>query len=252
MDGRNASKHRRVKHDFAFSGLIACGHCGCSFVGEIKKQRYIYYHCTGYKGKCGEPYVREEVLEEKFAALLGRLVFDDEVLDWVRDALHDSHADERREHEEAIKRLRAEYDRLQNRIHAAYVDKLDGAIELAFFEKISVEWRGEQDHCLRDIERHQVADRSYLEDGVRLIELSQNAQRLFEKQGSREKRRLLNFLVSNSSWQDGELTSTLRQPFDLIAETTAIEAKRKAAGGISNDLSVNWLRGQDSNLRQGG
>ena len=252
MDGRNASKHRRVKHDFAFSGLIACGHCECSIVGEIKKQRYIYYHCTGYKGKCDEPYVREEVLEEKFAALLGRLVFDDEVLDWVRDALHDSHAEERREHEEAIKRLRARYDRLQNRIHAAYVDKLDGAIEPAFFEKISMEWRGEQDRCLRDIERHQGADRSYLEDGVRLIELAQNAQRLFEKQDSREKRRLLNFLVSNSSWQDGELTATLRQPFDLIAETTAIEAKRKAAEDISNDLSVNWLRRQDSNLRQVG
>ena len=74
LDGRNASKHRRVKHDFAFSGLIACGHCGCSIVGEIKKQRYVYYHCTGYKGKCDEPYVREEVLEDRFGALLGRLV----------------------------------------------------------------------------------------------------------------------------------------------------------------------------------
>lgn len=188
MDGRNASKHRRVKHDFAFSGLIACGHCGCSIVGEIKKQRYIYYHCTGYKGKCGEPYVREEVLEEKFGALLGRLVFDDDVLDWVRDALHHSHADERREHEEATKRLRAGYDRLQNRIHAAYVDKLDGTIDAAFFEKVSEEWRAEQERCLLDIERHQDADQSYLEDGVRLIELAQNAQRLFEKQDSREKR----------------------------------------------------------------
>ena len=56
MDGRNASKHRRVTHDFAFSGLIACGRCGCSVVGEIKKQKYIYYHCTGYADKCrGEP-----------------------------------------------------------------------------------------------------------------------------------------------------------------------------------------------------
>ena len=42
MDGRNASKHRRMTHDFAFSGLIACGQCGCSMVGEIKKQRYVY------------------------------------------------------------------------------------------------------------------------------------------------------------------------------------------------------------------
>ena len=252
LDCRNASKHRRVKHDFAFSGLIACGHCGCSLVGEIKKQRYIYYHCTGYKGKCGEPYVREEVLEEKFGTLLGRLAFDDEVLDWVRDALHESHADERHEHEAAIERLRGVYDRLQNRIHAAYVDKLDGNIDAGFFEKMSAEWRTEQDRCLRDIERHQNADQSYLEDGVRLFELAQNAQRLFAKQDAREKRRLLNFLVSNSCWRDGELTATLRQPFDLIAETTAIDAKRKAAGEVSNGLSEIWLPGPDSNQRHGG
>ena len=252
LDGRNASKHRRVKHDFAFSGLIACGHCGCSVVGEIKKQKYIYYHCTGYKGKCDEPYVREEVLEEQFDALLGRLTFDDEVLDWVRDALHHSHAGERREHEAAIKRLRAEYDRLQNRVHAAYVDKLDGTIDAAFFEKMSGEWRAEQDCCLRDIERHQSADQSYLEDGVSLFELAQNAQRLFEKQDAREKRRLLNFLVSNCSWQDRELTVTLRQPFDLIAETSAINAKRKAAGEVSSSLSEIWLPGSDSNQRPSG
>jgi hypothetical protein len=29
-------------------------------VGEIKKARYVYCHCTGYKGKCLEPYTREE------------------------------------------------------------------------------------------------------------------------------------------------------------------------------------------------
>jgi Recombinase zinc beta ribbon domain len=58
-------RHRRAKHDFAFSGLIECGHCGSSIVGEIKKQRYVYYYCTGYRGKCGEPYVRQEVIEQK-------------------------------------------------------------------------------------------------------------------------------------------------------------------------------------------
>jgi site-specific DNA recombinase len=101
LDGRHAKKHRRVKHNFAFSGLIACGHCGCSIVGEIKKQRYVYYHCTGYKGRCEEHYVREEFLEGQFSDLLGRLTFDDEVLAWVRDALHASHADEKRELEAA-------------------------------------------------------------------------------------------------------------------------------------------------------
>jgi site-specific DNA recombinase len=52
FDGRFAKKAKRGKHDFAFSGLIACRACGCAVVGEIKKERYVYYHCTGYADKC--------------------------------------------------------------------------------------------------------------------------------------------------------------------------------------------------------
>ncbi|HBI19378.1 MAG TPA: recombinase family protein, partial [Brevundimonas sp.] len=76
LDGRNAANIRANAHDFPFTGLITCGHCGCALVGEIKKKKYIYYHCTGFKGKCGEPYVREEVLEERFTDLLRQLRFD--------------------------------------------------------------------------------------------------------------------------------------------------------------------------------
>ena len=56
LDGRFAKKAKRGRHDFAFSGLIACHACGCAVVGEIKKERYVYYHCTGYADKCqGNP-----------------------------------------------------------------------------------------------------------------------------------------------------------------------------------------------------
>lgn len=48
--------------------------------------------------------------------------------------------------------------------------------------------------CLRDIERHSAADQSYLEDGVRLLELAKDARRLFDRQDAREKRRLLQFV----------------------------------------------------------
>jgi site-specific DNA recombinase len=207
-----ASKAKRGRHDFAFSGLIACAQCGCAVVGEIKKQRYVYYHCTGYADKCrGNPascrrkYVREEVLERQFTELLGRLKFDDEVLEWVRDALHASHADQRQEHEDAVKRHQAEYKRLQDRINAMYVDKLDGLVDAAFFEKMSNEWREAQNTCLREIERHQEADKSYMDDGVQLLELARKAQELFARQQPHEKRRLLNIVLSNCTWEDGEV-----------------------------------------------
>jgi site-specific DNA recombinase len=148
----------------------------------------------------------------------------------MRAALREGHADEKREHEAAIARLKAEYDRLQNRIYAMYVDKLDGRVDTAFFERMSAEWRAEQDRCLREIERHQSADQSYMVEGVRLLELARNAQRLFQKQEPREKRRLLNFLVSNCSWKGGELTSTLRQPFDSLAQAAAAQRRRRRTG----------------------
>ena len=247
LDGRYAKKHRRAKHEFAFSGLITCGHCGCSLVGEIKKQRYIYYHCTGYRGRCKEPYVREEVLERHFCEMLGRLRFDGEVLEWVREALHASHSDEKREHEAAIAAFQAQQKRLQNRLEAIYIDKLDGRIGADLYDRMSSDWRAEQDRCLREIERHQTANKSYMDEGVQLLELAQNAQRLFEKQEPREKRRLLNFVVSNCTWKGGDLAVTFRQPFDLLAETTLALEKRKAAGDVTDGLSPIWLPGPDSN-----
>ena len=248
MDGRFARKHRHFRHDFAFSGLIACSKCGCSVVGEIKKQRYIYYHCTGYADKCqGNPascrrkYVREEVLEAQFTELLGRLRFDDEVLAWVRDALHASHADKRQEQEQAIERLQGERRRLQARLDAMYVDKLDGRVDAAFFDKMSAAWRAEQDRCQREIDRHQEADKSYMDEGVQILELARNAQRLFARQEPRQKRRLLNFVLSNCSWEDGEVRATFRQPFDLLAETTAIAARQKADNTANSAKSEIWL-----------
>jgi site-specific DNA recombinase len=248
LDGRFAKKAKRGKHDFAFSGLIACGKCGCAVVGEIKKQRYVYYHCTGYADKCqGNPatcrrkHLREEAIEAQFTELLGRLRFDDEVLEWVREALHASHADDRREHEGAIKRHQAEHRRLDERIHAMYVDKLDGLVDAAFFERMSNQWREEQNRCLCEIERLQAADRSYLKEGVQLLELARNAQRLFAKQESREKRRLLNFVLSNCTWEDGEVIATLREPFDLLAETAVSAAHAAKAEVTKTTKSEIWL-----------
>lgn len=143
------------------------------------------------------------MLEAQFTELLGRPKFDGEVLEWVRDALHASHADERHEHEEAIKRHQAEYKRLQDRINAIYVDKLDGIIDTAFFERMSNQWREEQSRYLREIEQHQYADKSFMDEGVKLLDLARNAQRLFAKQEPREKRRRLNFVLSNCTWEEG-------------------------------------------------
>jgi len=243
LDGRKAANIRASVNDFPFTGMMTCGHCGCAMVAEIKKQRYIYYHCTGFKGKCGEPYVREEVLEQRFAGLLRQLRFDDAAFELIQRALRESLQDETRERRAAIERLRGEADRLQARIERMYEDKLDGVISDDFYRRMQIVWREERDRCLKDIERDHSADDEYIDNGIALIRLGREAHDLFERASASEKRRVLNLVLSNCSWAHGELTAKFRQPFDLLSETIAQSTLPKK--GETGDLPENekWLRG---------
>jgi DNA invertase Pin-like site-specific DNA recombinase len=240
MGGRYTKSHP-VKHNFAFSGLVTCGHCGCALVAEIKKNRYVYYHCTGYKGRCPEPYTREEILEAKFGELLAQLQFDEDVIGWVKDALHASHAEERRAHDEAVRRLRSEHQRLQQRLDVMYVDKLDGKITADFYDRNAAQWRNEQDRLQQLVDEHQSANRSYIDQGIMLLELANNAYDLFQKQSAAEKRRLLNFVLSNCTWRDGTLKATYRQPFDLLAVTAKTAGKPFGSIGAEQPQNKEWL-----------
>jgi site-specific DNA recombinase len=86
-----------------------------------------------------------------------------------------------------------------------------------------------------------------MDEGLRILELAQNAQALFERQPAREKRRLLNFVLSNCSWEDGEVVVTFRQPFDLLAKTNAAAASLLAGERADAVKSEIWLGNLDSN-----
>jgi hypothetical protein len=52
---------------------------------------------------------------------------------------------------------------------------------------------------------------------------------------------LLNFLLSNCLWEDGELVATFRQPFDLLAQTTIAATRLDAEGRPDLARSETWL-----------
>ena len=64
-------KAPRVKRDFAFSRLVRCGACAAEglrflLVGEIKKERYVYYRCEECKRRRRAVHVREEAIVRAF------------------------------------------------------------------------------------------------------------------------------------------------------------------------------------------
>ena len=115
------------------------------------------------------------------------------------------------------------------------------------FERKAGEYRQEQARILAEIDGFGTADGQYMDAGIRLLELTRNMHRLFEKQQAAEKRRLLDFVVSNSVWRAGKIVPVWRQPFDMIA--LANESAQVQTGGEppENGLNQNWLPGMDSN-----
>ena len=252
MAVKGRRKTGQQKHKWAFQGLLSCGHCGCALVAEIKKKKYVYYHCTGNKGKCPEKWVREEEIACQFGQAIAAIKIDNEVLCWVIAALKESHADTKKHHAECIAALEDQYEKLQRRLDTMYEDKLDGKIDQDFYDRKSSVWENEQDEILRKLERHQNTNRSYLDEGGILLELAQRAVILYEKQTEQEKRRIINFVCSNPIWKNGRLVPNYRQPFDILVEKNTDFKKEMAAFPVKNGHFENWLPGTDSNRRQGG
>ena len=74
------------------------------FTAEIKKGKYVYYHCTNGKGSCSKNYVREEVIDEQIKAILQSIKLDETRLEWVKEALKLSHKEEKSFQDGELKR----------------------------------------------------------------------------------------------------------------------------------------------------
>ena len=163
-------------------------------------------------------------------------------MEWLKEGLRSSQAEQARYHADAVARLEAACAKLQNRIQQAYLYKLDGAIDSAFFEQVSETWRAEQRDLRHQIAKHEQADASCLEQGLSLLDLGQKAAELFDVATQRERRDLLGFLASHSTWGDGELKIEWRKPYGFLAEFTEAQTSdtpsEETSEGVSSRMAI--------------
>lgn len=228
----NRPKQRH--HEFAFGGgLLRCAYDDCLVTAEIKKQRYIYYHCTGGRGKCDLPYFREEELAHRLGGILKDIYVPDSVVADIQKSLTSENANR-------ADRLRAEEARLQQRLSTirtrmdqAYLDKLDGKITAEFWERKNAEWLQEQQQVQFALAGLKQADEpARLLTASRTLELANKAYFLYVRQNPTEQAKLLKMVLSNCKIDAVSITPTYRKPFDLI---------------FARAKNEEWLPGLDSN-----
>lgn len=247
LDGRHTARVRGIENDFLFTGMIHCGHCGCLLVGDIKKQKYIYYRCSHAKRKCPEPYVREEALLEQFGEMLDRLSISEDIFQWLTHALHESFGAVRQEHDAAIWRLKIERDRLRERMKQIYIDNLDGRIEDTLFNALTAEFREQERKVSRALELRREADLSYMDEGIALMSIARGARRRFLDADLGTKKHMISGVLSNCSFRDRKISATYRKPFDILVENAAAEVGSELGKAAENGGSPKWQGRSDSN-----
>src|SRR3989338_5969044 len=128
-----------------------------------------------------------------------------------------------------------EHQVLKNRLDRMYEDRLDGKVSDALYDEKSKEYTERLEVLGRKIAQHDRADVDYYEFGIKILELAQKAEYLYNEATPEERRELLRFLLSNSTLKDGKADFSLKQPFSIIAKRPP-EGERLAWGarGESN------------------
>lgn len=215
-----------TKREFAFGGLVKCGKCGCAMTPEIKKGKYIYYKCTGYRGKCDNEYLREEKLSAILSDVVRRVRIEPQLVEEIRAALREIQSDKVTYHQKSVESLHRRHERIERQLDRAYEDKLSGEITVDFWNRKSNEWNDELVEIRSQISAHCNANVNYFETGSQILELAKEAHSLYLGQPVMEQRRLLNSLLSNCTYYRGTLCPTYKKPFDILAKGAEFQSMR--------------------------
>ena len=216
LDGIGHVHH--TAHEFAFTNFITC-QCGYAITAQLKKEKYIYYHCVK---NCGaNPWLRQERLQELFADQIKLLRLPTDLATFIVQTLKDSRAEIKADIDQRIAAARERYDRAGRLMDRAYEDKLDGKIDDEFFTRKRAEWEEQRAQALDEMDRLKRADTANLDLGVELIELGKSCYHLYLQKSAAEQRQLLETVGSNSYLAGGELRLEWRKPFKFLAEINA-------------------------------
>ncbi len=222
-----------TKRDFPFAGLLTCKKCGCAISAEVKKGKYVYYHCSYFKGRCGNDYIRQAKLDKLLGDVIHAINIPDEVADWMSSLIKDEMKQFRKRHHSLHNATEKRIEIIKQRIDRAYLDKQDGNITAEYWDEVSKKWQAEL-ASLKLSQTQSLGSNQNFEIARNTLELSKTAYFQYVNADWPEKKKLLNSVLSNCSYYQENLDPVYKKPFDAL---------------VKGNKTGDWRRGWDSNPR---
>ncbi len=234
-------KPRHATHEFAFTGIIRCGYCGCLVTAEEKKKfikskneyaKYVYYHCSKKKREidCREPAIRLKDLEEQIVQEISKYTISEDFKNWTLGVLKEKNSKEVESRSQAYEMTNKTYIDLQK--------QLDNLTELRIKEMISdgefTAKRLELQEKITKIREvlNQTQDRgqNWVELVERAFNFAAHAREAFIKGDLQTKREILSALGQTYILKSGSLRI---EPVEwLVPISNFLETGKKQAKGL--------------------
>lgn len=221
--GKRAPYQKR-KHEGALSGFLRCGCCGCAMVFDPKTKKsgrtYRYYACSNMRRQHDKrPRTTEEKLFEMFAPMADAIQIDEAGAQQLADALNELERNAQSAHHAEVRSFKAELVGLEDREGELYRDlKLGLLSETAYhrqLERVRVDRRRYTDLLAQ---AQSGITSTCLVTAQKVIELATNAKSLWMSLDSHDRRKMLEEVVSNPTFDGASVSYDIKKPFKILSE----------------------------------
>ncbi|CCY63914.1 resolvase [Clostridium sp. CAG:967] len=239
------NKVRKHNIDFAYTGLIRCEHCGCLLTAELKKGKYVYYHCTGNKGgDCKRDYINETKIDKSIAEVLKLIVIPQDIRAKIAASLKIVHEKKNGYSREIKTNIARQIKTLDNRIVQAFTLKLDGTITHDFWKTQNDKWQSEKDKLKIQLDEIDKLDKQFYEQADTLLRFTDNAYEYYQKGTTAQRRKILEIISEKITYKDKVFNIDLKPVFRTIAENqynlcSNLDNNRTLETGIKKGLEPN-------------
>jgi site-specific DNA recombinase len=207
------------KENYPFNNLLVCD-CGCRIIGALyKKGKYLYYHCTGKRGKHDDmPYFKEWQLVNMFREPIHKACITPQLFEKLKEGLKPKSEVDAEYRKNALSRLVDERKHLTDRLSRLYEDKLDKTITDDFWKEKKTEYENRIAEIDTQFDASPAKTTNNYAAVIKTLELSKRLKYMYESGNLRQQANLLKTIGLNFLYKSGKLDPVMKKPFSDIAK----------------------------------
>lgn len=211
-------KEKEYLYDYIFGGVMRCARCGSVITVEKRKEKYIYYHCTGGNRHCRQRsiHLSEAYVVRAFQRALDKIKITEEKRFWLRTQLQSEMSAVKVINADGKDQAERDLEKIYQFMDDLYNDKLNGKITADFWERKNADLKLKADETKARLDSMTITRQGNVVDCMRKIDNIGLLPKMFKEGGFSIQRDIAKMVFSKVILKGRILNFTYAYPFNYF------------------------------------